>query len=162
MSDSKTRSNEQVLDEEVLGILGCGQSAKNLNAQAQSSLDSRVMCTIDSEEQAKQQGIVTIRQSQGEWQKIGPRLEKKVLRLDTTNGTEEFLLRVGPGAQTPPHSHDHDELCMVMEGEVVINDIHLAAGDYHFAPKGSKHSVGRTKNGALMYFNSGYVAAASA
>lgn len=162
MKDSKGADNDQVLDDEILGIFGKGQAVEQLNVNAQNSLDSRVMRTIDSEEHAKRQGIVTVRRTEGEWQNIGPRLEKKVLRLDHSNGTEEFLLRVGPGAVTPPHSHDHDELCMVMEGEVVINDIHLTAGDYHFAPKGSKHTVGRTKNGALMYFNTGYAAAASA
>ena len=93
----------------------------------------------------------TIRLDDGEWMLIRPGLERKVLYRDPETGAHSYLFRMEPGASIEGHHHASAEECLVLEGDLTIGDLHLNAGDYHVAPRGSIHPVLRSQGGAVMF-----------
>ena len=147
-----------VLDKDVLEALGQSQRPADdalFPAQREKALEETIMARIDAETLATESGLVTVRDYDGAWEQIAPKIEKKVLRVDSGQGTESYLLRVEPGAEAPPHRHETDEICIMLEGEVRYDDFHLRAGDYHFAPRGSVHGRAHSETGALLFIHAG-------
>ncbi len=93
----------------------------------------------------------TIRAGGGAWQAYAPGIAKKPLHIDPEAGMQSFLLRLDPGAVADAHDHPADEECLVLEGELVIGDLVLRAGDYHLAPKGVPHKALEAPTGALLF-----------
>jgi len=143
--------HKEVLDERILGLLGESLEPADIPLDRSQTLRARVMERVDKEPATPLADHVTIRLAEGDWIKIAPKIEKKVLRRDLDAGTEAYLLRVGPGATAPAHQHQFDEFCIVLSGEVSFADIHLKAGDFHFSPRGSHHGMAHTSTGALVY-----------
>ena len=48
-----------------------------------------------------------------------------------------------PGGVIPAHRHQHEEECLVLEGECRIGTHRLVAGDVHVAAAGSWHEAAR-------------------
>lgn len=113
-----------------------------------SELKSRVMARIHGK---KSFDLITIRATEGEWITLLPGVEKKTLSEDPKGQVQSYLLRMAPGSTLPPHEHITDEECLMLEGEVMIGDIRLSAGDYHFARKGSQHGLVTTQTGGLAF-----------
>lgn len=114
-----------------------------------SELKARVMARIRGK---KSFDLLTIRDGEGEWITLLPGLEKKILSVSSDGQMQSYLLRAAPGTTVPPHEHIADEECLMLEGEAMFGDIHLSAGDYHLARKGSTHGETYTKTGALAFF----------
>ena len=95
------------------------------------------------------QAITTVQPDEGNWTPFSPKVSIKVLRRDVD--TQSYLLKLEPGAVLLPHVHDHDEECMVLEGEVRIGDLVVRQGAYHLAPKGVPHEPIRSANGAVLF-----------
>ncbi len=157
MTESNKSRQKDMLDIESLELLGNAAARADLGTARISQLRERVMQRIDDE--AKLSSFLTIRAGDGPWIEIGPLMEKKVLHENHETGIESYLLRLRPGASPDGHLHDDDELCIVLEGDVSFDDVHLKVGDYHFARKGSWHGPASTVNGALLFLQSGLVAA---
>jgi len=102
--------------------------------------------------------LTTIQAAEGEWAPFSPKVSIKVLRRDVD--TQSYLLRLEPGAVLLPHVHDHDEECMVLEGEVRIGDLVVRQGAYHLAPRGVVHEPIVSEGGALLFLR-GAIPAAS-
>jgi quercetin dioxygenase-like cupin family protein len=113
-------------------------------------LRSKIMDRVAQEKREVSDQFVTMKADKG-WFEMAPKIEKKVLYVDREAGTESYLLRVQPGAIGPAHKHTRDELCMVLEGEFYLGDIHLKAGDFHMASAGSTHGEAYSENGALVF-----------
>ncbi len=63
-----------------------------------------------------------------------------------------WLVQMPPGTRLPAHRHDDgSEECLVLEGEVIVNDERYRAGDYVLAPQGSAHYDVRSDTGALFF-----------
>lgn len=92
----------------------------------------------------------TIRADAG-WEPYSPGIAIKRLHVDADAGMRSFLLRLAPGAVADAHHHPADEECLVLEGELVIGDLTLRAGDYHLAPKGVPHPALEAPAGALLF-----------
>ncbi|WP_249219665.1 cupin domain-containing protein [Chitinophaga sp. HK235] len=83
-----------------------------------------------------------------EWQ---PLIEKgihykgifvKSLRYDEAAGrSKTILLQFEPGAHYPYHNHPAGEEIFVLQGEAIVEQTTLHAGDYLYTPPGFKHSV---------------------
>lgn len=157
MTDSMKSLREDALDPDTLRLLGSAPAHADLRSARVSQLRGRVMQRVADE--AALSSFLTVRAEDGPWIEIGPLMEKKVLHVNDDSGIESYLLRMQPGAAPAGHRHDEDELCIVLEGDVSFDDIHLEAGDYHFAPKGSWHGTASTINGALIFLQSGLVTA---
>lgn len=61
------------------------------------------------------------------------------------------LQRLAPGSALPAHLHRRDEECLLLEGEMFVDDRLLRAGDYQVAPAGTVRSAISTDAGALLY-----------
>jgi anti-sigma factor ChrR (cupin superfamily) len=103
---------------------------------------------------------LTIHADERHWSTLIPGVEKKVLFVDQTAGYESYLLRLAPGARIPAHPHAMTEECVVLEGELSIGDLRVAAGDYHMVSAGTTHPVVYTEKGALIYLRGELRAAA--
>lgn len=110
-------------------------------------LKARILGRVRDERRSA--ALLTIRAGEGEWIRLGPKVEMKTLRRE--GAITSFLLRLAPGAVLPPHGHDQDEECICLEGEVQFGDIVVRAGDFHLAPRGTPHGLMRSRRGALLY-----------
>ena len=158
MIESGKMSHETVLDQDTLELIGSATANAAVSAERMAPLRDRVMQRVD-EDLALSSLFLTIRADEGTWIEISPLAEKKTLSVDTNTGAESFLLRLHPGALLEQHHHAKDEMCIVLEGDVSFDDIHLKVGDYHLARKGSSHGAASTVHGALLFLQSGYAAA---
>ncbi len=93
--------------------------------------------------------LVTIAGAGGDWQETSPGNRVKILRSDAESLS--MLVRLDPGTTFPAHSHPADEETLVLEGETWFGDIHLKAGDYHLAPKGTEHGAVTTETGCTLF-----------
>ena len=93
--------------------------------------------------------LLTVAGDAGEWFETGPGNSVKVLRTD--DESMSILVRLAPGSTFPEHFHPADEETYVVEGETWFGDIHLVAGDYHLAPKGTTHGEVRTETGCVLF-----------
>ena len=155
MSKTTTTKYADVLDEYTLRLLGDAPAALQASPARMRGLRDRIMRRIDEDIAKSIPSFLTVRNLDGTWIEIAPKIKKKVLFANQQTGVESYLLRAEPGAEAPPHCHEHDEHCLVLEGELAFDDIHLRAGDYHFAPAGSEHGVARTDVGVLVYIQTG-------
>lgn len=86
---------------------------------------------------------------QAHWQEIAAGVFKKDLWSDGTRVSQ--LCRFEAGAELPGHTHLLDEECMILEGELFLGDILLSAGEYQWAPAGSKHTGLYSDVGATIF-----------
>jgi anti-sigma factor ChrR (cupin superfamily) len=83
------------------------------------------------------------------WRPFGPGLQRKVLH--ETGGLMSYLVRLAPGASLPAHRHPVDEECVVLEGEVTIGTLRVAAGGFHLGRQGLPHDRLHSDAGALIF-----------
>ena len=97
-------------------------------------------------------GTLTRRAGTGVWTEMSPGVTYTVLFDDPVTKRRSILVRALPGATYESHFHDegHEE-CVVLEGDLIMGDLKLLPGDYHFAAKGSTHPVAITMSGCLLY-----------
>ncbi len=138
----------EIIPDELTNVLADAVTPVAPPTARASELKSRVMARIRGK---KSFDLMTVRADQGEWITLLPGVEKKVLSKIFEDQIQSYLLRMAPGSTLPSHEHMSDEECLMLEGEAMIGDIHLAAGDYHFAPKGSIHGLVTTQTGALAF-----------
>jgi hypothetical protein len=83
------------------------------------------------------------------WPDYGPGIRRRVL---WQQGDEAALLyRVEAGAFVPDHVHGHDEECLMVAGELFLDDVLMQAGDYQIAPVGSHHLLTRAETAGILY-----------
>lgn len=83
------------------------------------------------------------------WLDYAPGVQRRLL---WQQGQEAAMLfRAQAGARVPAHGHGHDEECLMLEGEVFLDDILLRRGEYQIAPAGTRHGGVFTDTGALLY-----------
>ncbi len=152
MSKKTLTKYDDVLDEETLRLLGDAPAPLDVSPERMQRLRDRIMQKIDDDIAQASQAFLTVRTDDGDWVEIAPKISKKVLYANSETGAESYLLKADPGAEAPPHSHEHDEHCVVLEGAFTFGEgIYLKAGDYHFAPRGSEHGIASTDIGVLVY-----------
>ncbi len=93
--------------------------------------------------------LVTVRAQDAGWIALTPLID--ILPLTRAGTVYSFLLRMQAGAQLPAHDHPEAEECLVLRGEGIVGDVLLRAGDYQFAPKGTRHGIATTTRGVLLY-----------
>ncbi|MEX8517449.1 MAG: cupin domain-containing protein [Leptothrix sp. (in: b-proteobacteria)] len=84
------------------------------------------------------------------WDSYGSRIRRRMLWQAGQQGA--FLIHALPGASVPGHLHHHDEECLMLEGELFLDEVLLRTGEYQLAPGGSHHDIGvSTDTGVLIY-----------
>lgn len=92
----------------------------------------------------------TDRERPAAWRDFGPGLRRRVLWTDGVQAA--LLFDAAPGAGVPGHGHGHDEECLMLAGEVFLDDTLLCTGDWQLAPAGQAHHQGvQTDVGGLIY-----------
>jgi quercetin dioxygenase-like cupin family protein len=91
----------------------------------------------------------TVRDAEAGWPAYAPGIERRVLWQ--RHGQAALLYRARPGAQVPRHTHGHDEECLMVDGELFLDDTLLQAGDYQLAPAGTGHAITETDTGVVIY-----------
>ena len=100
-----------------------------------------------SPEQAER--AFTLRDADAGWPDFAPGVQRRVLWQ--RGGQAALLYLAQAGAQVPQHRHGHDEECLMLQGELYLDDLLLQAGDYQLAPAGSGHRITQTDAGAVIY-----------
>ena len=100
-------------------------------------------------DESPEEDLVTVAGDTGDWLETAPGNSIKILRTD--DESMSMLVRLEPGTTFPKHFHPADEETYVVEGETWFGDIHLVAGDYHLAPKGTTHGEVRTETGCVLF-----------
>lgn len=80
-----------------------------------------------------------------------PGVAVRLLNLDRERRQFTALMKVEPGGRIPEHAHDGPEECLVLEGELLVGDIRLRAGDYQRVEPGTDHREQWTDTGALLF-----------
>lgn len=83
------------------------------------------------------------------WDDFAPGIKRRVLW--TCGGEASMLYQAGAGAQVPCHGHRRDEECLMVTGEVFLDDVLLCQGDYQLAPAGTSHGGVSTDTGGLLF-----------
>ncbi|TCV85618.1 MULTISPECIES: cupin domain-containing protein [Methylomonas] len=83
------------------------------------------------------------------WQEIMPGIWKKPLWQEGPR--ESCFYRLEANARCPEHLHQVEEECMMLDGDLFIDDVLLRAGDYQLAPAGSLHREVYTDVGATLF-----------
>jgi quercetin dioxygenase-like cupin family protein len=91
----------------------------------------------------------TVLDSAAGWPDFAPGIRRRVLWQ--RDGQAALLYLADPGAQVPMHTHGHDEECLMVQGELFLDDLLLQAGDYQLAPAGTGHRVTETDTGVVIY-----------
>ncbi|MGH6842720.1 MAG: cupin domain-containing protein, partial [Methylocella sp.] len=110
-----------------------------------------ILAAIDAGETALP-GTHTRRAGTGVWTEMSPGVTYTVLFEDSVAKRRSILVRALPGSNYGSHDHDegHEE-CLVLEGDLIMGDLQLLAGDFHVAAKGSSHPAATTKSGCVLY-----------
>ncbi len=151
MSNSKEQPPSATLGDDVLNTVGDSLAPETMPASRKKALFGKIMAQIDQTAAPEKFDYVTVRAGDGDWIRLTPKIEKKILFVDHQRNMETYLLRAEAGAEMPGHYHEQNEYCIVLEGDVSFDDIALSAGDFHFAPQGSWHGAASTRGGALVY-----------
>jgi quercetin dioxygenase-like cupin family protein len=147
---SRSTNNDALTERDVAALVRSMKPAR-MSAKTLSASRERMMAKIHA---AAPQDTVTVRGDDVPWVRESPFRERKLLLRDFERNEQTYLVRLAPGAQSPPHSHDVQEIVWVLEGEVRIGDHIIRAGDLHVAAPGSYHEDFRTTTGALVLIRS--------
>ncbi len=90
-----------------------------------------------------------VRDVEAGWPEFAPGIRRRVLW--TAGDQAALLYRADPGASVPMHQHGHDEECLMVQGELFLDDVLLQQGDYQLAPAGTGHRVTETDTGVVIY-----------
>lgn len=143
-------------DNEVLGARMLKHVAESLDYEAsgQPLKDKIFAGVLQRIDDTAPPGTVTVRENKGDWLPLVAKIEIKILHTDLETGSTTSLWRLQPGAELPSHPHDADEECLVLEGEFIIGEHRLYAGDYHLAKKGFTHPASTSPLGGLLMIRS--------
>lgn len=92
---------------------------------------------------------LTVRDADAGWPDYAPGIRRRVLWQ--RDGQAALLYHAEPGASVPNHVHGHDEECLMVQGELFLDDLLLQTGDYQLAPAGTGHRLTQTDTGVVIY-----------
>jgi quercetin dioxygenase-like cupin family protein len=149
MKQSDINLDDATLERETFAALATSIAPQALTDEVRVRLRERVLRTTQMPAAAPQ-GTETFSVAAEGWVKPAPNVEMKWLRKDIVAGTQEVLIRLGPGVRVPEHSHKKEEHMVILEGECLLGEHLLRQGDVHIAPPGSWHPAITTARGVLM------------
>ena len=117
-------------------------------------LFDKILDAIDAGAGEELSGTLTRRGGTGVWTEMSPGVTYTVLFDDPVAKRRSMLVRALPGSIYDSHFHDegHEE-CLVLEGDLIMGDLKLSAGDFHLAAKGSSHPPATTVSRCLLHIS---------
>lgn len=148
MSDPNQLENELL---EGFAALNANMPAEHtLSPAKKASIKDRIMQRVGHESIP---GAYTLYGKDEGWTVFLPGIMKKHLHSDSVTGGDMHLLKIDRGAVLPAHYHEKTERCLVLEGEMDFDRIHIAQGDFHIIEAGYEHPAGTTQTGAVLLIN---------
>jgi anti-sigma factor ChrR (cupin superfamily) len=99
--------------------------------------------------------LETKHSDEGVWEPIDlPGIRVKRLGVDKDRRMVTMLVRMEAGAVYPPHRHAAVEECFVIEGDLLVGETVMHAGDYQRAAAGSLHPLQLTQAGCTLLITS--------
>ena len=114
-----------------------------------SSAGALVFLRESDQDAAASDAPFTVRDADAGWPDYAPGIQRRVLWQ--RQGQAALLYYTQPGADVPHHTHGHDEECLMVQGELFLDDILLQEGDYQLAPAGTGHRITATDTGVVLY-----------
>jgi len=142
---ARAGSDEPALNARDYHVTPAGHAMPHWRAEAHTLLflrESELPATPDDRP-------LTVRDAEAGWADYAPGIRRRVLW--TREGQAAMLYRADAGAAVPRHVHVHDEECLMVEGELFLDDVLLQRGDYQLAPAGSGHRFTATDTGVVIY-----------
>jgi anti-sigma factor ChrR (cupin superfamily) len=138
---------DRPLDADIEALLDQAIEPAPLDAATQARIKSKLLRRIA---QHTTDSHLTLKLAQGQWQPFGRGLQIKVLNA-AEGGVLSYLVRMAAGSRLPAHRHPVDEECVVLEGEVRIGTLRIAAGGFHLGRKDVLHDDLHSVEGALIF-----------
>ncbi len=121
------------------------------DGRARAALDARRKLELRAQLiERSASGFHIQRAGQAHWHELLPGVELRLLNDDAGSGTMTALWRLAAGARIPAHPHQRDEECLVLEGDLQVDETSYGPGDFMLAPAGSRHAAITSLNGALF------------
>lgn len=96
-------------------------------------------------------GLTLLPKSVETWEPTGvDGVEVRRLFVDEAQDRATMLVRMKPGSSYPTHRHGGSEECYVIEGDLLVGEYRMRAGDYQRASGGSVHGVQSTEGGCVL------------
>ncbi len=96
-------------------------------------------------------GLTLLPKSSESWEPTAAEgVEVRRLFVDIDNDRATMLVRMKRGSSYPTHRHAGTEECYVIEGDLLVGEHHMRAGDYQRASGGSVHGAQSTEGGCLL------------
>jgi quercetin dioxygenase-like cupin family protein len=130
-------------------VAPAGRATRGLRTQAGALLVLRESVPAAGADAAPFRSAVTVHDADAGWPAYAPGIRRRVLWQHA--GQAALLYHAQPGAAVPQHTHGHDEECLLVQGELFLDDVLLQAGDYQLAPAGSGHRITHTDTGVVIY-----------
>ncbi len=149
---SRRSEDGRVLDDDLLGALAGAVPPVELSTERRRKMRDRVMSAAKAD--SPPPGTETIRADKLAWREAYPKVWIKILARDPANDFQVSLLKFDAGGCIPGHLHRKDEECYVLEGEMLMGDHLVRAGDFHLARAGYRHPDIVSRGGALVMIRS--------
>jgi len=147
--DERKKAVVASIDDIAVASLGHAVAPVELSSEQRSRMRERIMTGI-----APPANTLTVRGAAVEWRELWPKVWVQQLHFDPDSRVQMSVVRMEPGGVIPPHEHDHDEECLVLEGEIRLGDYYVRRGDFHIAKAGSRHADLLAPEGALLMIRS--------
>jgi len=115
-----------------------------------SALGAKLFVRVSKAEQGMDEPL-TVKDADAGWPDFIPGIKRRILWQQGTQAA--MLYYAQPGVGVPNHVHHHDEECLMLQGDLFLDDLLLQAGDYQLAPVGTDHHITETDTGAVIYAN---------
>ncbi|CAN5186217.1 hypothetical protein BH11PSE10_BH11PSE10_11910 [soil metagenome] len=139
-----------------------GESCAAFDYQERCAGDSRVMLATQNgarlmvrEARASQRdpdntaAVRTTRAGQMDWEVLADGVNRRLL-APPQGKAAAYLVRMAAGAAAPPHRHHRAEECLLLDGEMFLDDILLFSGDFQLAHAGGEHFEASSERGVLL------------
>jgi hypothetical protein len=96
-------------------------------------------------------GVTTVPAAGGDWRVLRPGVALKVLQRDAGTGVASYLVRYDAGSRVERHPQGSVEECMLVSGDLRIDDVDMRPGDWQIALPGGEHGPLSSAGGALVF-----------
>jgi len=139
--------------EELLSTVEPVTPRQEIRSRLLEQLDSTIPASLPPQPQAarRPRDLYVQRASKGRWRDMGiPGATRRILWLDRERNEYSALVRCEPGTVFPDHIHPGPEQCLVLEGDLWLDNVEYGPGDFQRFEGGTRHGVQTTRRGCLI------------
>ena len=104
---------------------------------------------LDPLDPGREGAVLTTRAGQMGWVALAQGISRCLL-APPQGAAAAYLVRMAAGAAAPAHRHGRAEECLLLEGEMYLDDILLFGGDFQLARAGGVHHEASSDLGVLL------------